>query len=185
MVLRYYFIFVVIAVLSASTKADCDALPEGLTSRFIAGKSFDIVGDFNRDGIIDQLQIVAAESNFKKSSSMVIDNPWDGIAGRIDKKGQNVALLITHGGKKGDCKRYLLVDQDYFATTIWVSFLDGDDVGSPIGPVNLGSPKFKKWKREVPQLKGDGIELYTEAGIEILLYWTKGHYEVFWPDEEP
>lgn len=185
MFIRSCFLFFAISVLSVSSKAECGSLPEGVTARLAAGKALEMSGDFNNDGVKDLLQIVAVESNFKKPSRVVIDNPWDQKPGRINKKGQSVALLISHGEKKGDCKRYLLVDQDYFATTIWVSFLDGDDVGSPIGPVNLGSPKFKKWKREVPQLKGDGIELYTEAGIEILLYWTKGHYEVFWPDEEP
>lgn len=186
MTLRIFVLcFVAIFTQSVLAEPNCRQLPNGITARSISAGVLKWQGDFDHDGVSDELEIVAIGQTFKKSSAVVIANPWDGKAERINKKGQSVALLITHGGKKGDCKRYLLVEQDYFATPIWISFLEGYDVPSPIGLVNVGSPKFREWKRDVPLLKGDGIELYTEAGIDILLYWTKGHYEVFWPDEEP
>lgn len=186
MTLRIFLLcFIPIFTQSVFAETNCGQLPSGITGRSVSARPLKWLGDFDHDGVSDELEIVAIGQSFKKSSAVVIANPWDGNAGRIAKKGQSVALLITHGKNNGGCKRYLLVEQDYFATPIWVSFLEGHDVPSPLGIVKAGSPKFKTWKRDVPSLMGDSIELYTEAGIEILLYWTMGHYEVYWPEEEP
>ena len=34
-------------------------------------------------------------------------------------------------------------------------------------------------------MKGDGIELGTEAGIDILLYWDGKRWKIFAPEEDP
>lgn len=178
-------IALVLAICPVRAESLCDVAPEGVTTLSLAGKSLKWTGDFNRDQVADRAELVSVLPTFNPSAGIVLANLWEGKAGRIPKTGETVGLLVTHGERNGGCKRYVLVDQAYFETSIWTSFLEGHDVSSPIGLVKVGSQKFKKWKRDVPSLKGDGIELYTEAGIENLLYWTNGHYEVFWPDEEP
>jgi hypothetical protein len=45
--------------------------------------------------------------------------------------------------------------------------------------------RYRAWKKQVPALKADAIQVGTEAGIDILLYWTGKEWELFWPDEEP
>ena len=37
----------------------------------------------------------------------------------------------------------------------------------------------------LPGLLGDAIELGTEAGIDILLYWTGKQWRIYWPPEDP
>ena len=45
--------------------------------------------------------------------------------------------------------------------------------------------RYREWKKQVPALKGDAIQLGTEAGIDILLYWNGKKWDLFWPKEEP
>lgn len=174
-----------ITTCSVSAETACDVVPEGMTGRSVAGKALKWTGDFNRDKITDQMEIVSVAPAFKKSIDIVIANPWDRRAGEIASKGETVGFLITHGKNNGNCKRFFLVAQSYFSGPTWSAFLKGEDDSAPIELVKTGSSKFKQWKRDLPSLQGDAFELVSEAGIDILLYWSKGRYEVMWTNEEP
>jgi hypothetical protein len=55
----------------------------------------------------------------------------------------------------------------------------------PVRVITKQDRRFGGWKKKVPALKGDAIELGTEAGIDIFLYWDGKRWRLFWPDEEP
>lgn len=50
--------------------------------------------------------------------------------------------------------------------------------------ISKRDPLYKAFKKECPAMKGEAIQLSTETGIDILLYWD-GRWRLFWPDEEP
>ena len=45
--------------------------------------------------------------------------------------------------------------------------------------------RYRDWKKQVPALQADAIQLGTEAGIDILLYWNGKQWRLFQPKEEP
>jgi hypothetical protein len=87
-----------------------------------------------------------------------------------------LALRITHSGDKNT---YLIHDSEFFATPIWQSR------PLPIEVIKKNTENYQNWKNDVKALTADAILLGTEAGIDILLFWDKETYKLFWPAESP
>jgi len=172
--------------LPAWAGADCGAWPVGIQPRVVAGKLLAWQGDFNHDGLADTVEVVSLAAGFRPPSGIALINPLDKQPAAVRARGEALALAITHGAKQGGCRRFLLVPRDFFDTPIWRAYLEGDaGQATNISMATAGTRAYAGWKRQVRALRGDGIVLATEAGIDILLYWKGNGYAVFWPDEEP
>ena len=55
----------------------------------------------------------------------------------------------------------------------------------PLKIIRTKDRAYAAWKKSAPAMKGDGIELGTEAGIDILLYWDGKRWRVHEPAEVP
>lgn len=138
-----------------------------------------LTGDFNGDGIEDKLYLISLEKNTKISKGVKTLNPWS--KKNSSPGSRSLALGISHGGNTAHTAfNFIIYDPDYFSTPIW-----RQTHTFPISLVKKNSKEYSTWKTSVPALPGDAIVLGTEAGIDILLYWSGITYVVFWPDEEP
>ena len=77
---------------------------------------------------------------------------------------------------------YLLHDPDFFSQPIWIVLIEGKP---PVKVITKKNAQYGAWKKQAPGLQGDAIELGTEAGIDILLYWNGKQWHIYWPPEEP
>lgn len=186
MFMRNFLLFWMILVACSPTQAGaCGPGPAGVTVRVAAGKALSWTGDFNRDGAPDTLELVSLAPSFARPSEVTLANPWDREPAVVRPEGEPMALAVTHGAKEGACRRFLLVHHDFFASPLWSAFATGEAGASAVTLVTAGSREHADWKRQVRALRGDGVLLGTEAGIDILLYWKTDRYAIFWPEEEP
>lgn len=169
----------------AAAQDGCGPLPPGASSRSAAGRPLAWKGDFNGDRVPDTVELVSLAAGFRPPPGVELANPWDKRPAGVSAQGEALALLVTHGASEGPCRRFLLVNPDFFRMPLWPAFVAGDPAQQAIAIASAGSRPHARWKRKVRALKGDGIVLATEAGIDILLYWKGNGYAVFWPDEEP
>jgi hypothetical protein len=130
-------------------------------------------GDFDGDGKPDSLQAVAVAANFQPTERMQMLNLWDKAA---LKPPSPMALSLKHGNGN---QEFLLYAATYFTSPIWRS------PQLPLEIIQQGSPIHKLWQKQVKALKGDGIVLSTEAGVDTLLYWDGKTYRLFLPPEQP
>ncbi|HEX4629505.1 MAG TPA: hypothetical protein VH188_00940 [Chthoniobacterales bacterium] len=134
-----------------------------------------LAADFDGDGVADEFKVVHEAEKVAKGAGVRLVNPWQGKKSSEKSSPKGLALMIRLTRQP---QTFLLYDTDYFRTPMWKE-------GKP--PVNVITKKDKgyaAWKKQVPALHADAIELGTEAGIDILLYWDGG-WRLFWPKEEP
>ena len=77
---------------------------------------------------------------------------------------------------------YLLHDPDFFSQPIWIEGIEGKP---PVKVITKKNAQYGAWKKQAPGLQGDAIELGTEAGIDILLYWNGKQWRIYSPPEDP
>src|ERR1041385_5822814 len=139
---------------------------------FFAAKCF--AADFDGDGLADEFAITRTAETVAKETGVRVVNPWhEKQSSSQSAEGLGLVIRLSRAPQK-----YLLHDAEFFRTPIWKE-------GTP--PVHVITKKDKgyaAWKKQVPALRADAIELGTEAGIDILLYWD-GRWRLFWPKEEP
>ena len=133
-----------------------------------------LAADFDGDGIADELTIIRDAAKAAKEVRVVVVNPWQQAASSSRPKGLGFVIRLSRTGQ-----RYLLHDSEYLSTPMW------EEQKARVETVGRNDPRYREWKKEVSALKGDAIQLDTEAGINILLYWDGKRWRVFWPDEEP
>jgi len=134
------------------------------------------VGDFNGDGIADNLFLLELRGSCRISDDSVLINPWSS-GGNVQPFDESLGLGIVHGGKQGT--KTVLYDPDFLSTPIW------KETPAPVSVLKRESEDYPVWKKSVSDLDGDAIVLETEAGIDILLYFNGTTYTIFWPEEEP
>jgi hypothetical protein len=128
--------------------------------------------DFDGDGVADEFKITRDAAGAAKTAGMLAVNPWKATAKPSKDLGFIVRLSSTG-------KTYLLHDHDFLSTPAW------KEKKPPMETIVKTDKRYREWKKEVPALKGDAIQLGTEAGIDILLYWNGKKWSLFWPKEEP
>lgn len=161
--------FLILASLTFSTKCYCQTV-----SKKEPQKNFEIhTADFDGDKIADTLTVLKNIKQSEISKQVIKCNPFGGDKPAAEEP---ISLLIR---LSKNFKSYLIYDSAYFATPSWNS---GE---FKIKIINKGDKLFKEWKKSVKSLNGAAVILGTEAGIDILLYWDKSKFKVFWPDEEP
>ena len=141
---------------------------------FLLGAMRSLAADFDGDGVADQFTITRDAQKVAKEAGVRVVNPWQKRgASKRSPKGMGLVVRLTRSPQS-----FLLCDPDFFDTPSWKE-------GQKLTKVITKKDKsYADWKKKVPGLKADAIELGTEAGIDILLYWD-GKWELFWPDEEP
>ena len=131
--------------------------------------------DFDGDGVADAFSITRDSAKAAKVAGVTFANPWEAAqSGKGPAKGVGLLIKLTR-----EPRTYLLNDADYFKTPMW---LGGKP---PVTMITKKDRRYAAWKKQVPALQADAIQLGTEAGIDILLYWNGKQWRVFWPKEEP
>lgn len=144
-----------------------------------------LTGDFNGDRFRDLVMVVRLKAAFRElPGGVTVLDPWR--TRRPSPAGPGtLALAILHGGREGlhapPLGRYLLTDQEFFATPIWQTPPLKDLIGL------VSKPRAsRQGRRTLPRpAKGDAIRVATEAGIDTLLYWDGRTYRLYEPPEEP
>ena len=134
-----------------------------------------LAADFDGDGVADQFTITHDAAKAAKEAGIVLVNPWR-KSGSAKPKPEGLGFIVRLS-RVG--KRYLLCDPEFLSTPAW------KEQKPPVETITKTDPRYRAWKKEVPALKGDVIQLGTEAGIDILLYWDGKQWRLFWPKEEP
>ena len=142
---------------------------------FLLGRAVAFGSDFDGDGVADEFTVTREAETVAKESGIKIVDPWQekSSSGKSSPKGLGLLIRLSRAPQK-----YLLWDSDFFNTPSW------KEAKPPVRVVTKKDKGYAAWKKQVPALKGDAIELGTEAGIDILLYWD-GRWRLFWPKEEP
>jgi hypothetical protein len=154
-------------------RANASNLPAGLTLNQTKTPA-QWQGDFDHDGIADSLYAVKINPTTKIASSVKVLNLWQSASNSASKSA--LALLIK--GSRGSTF-YLLRYDPYFSSPIW------QGAKLPVAVVKRGSSGYQQWRSQISTLKGDGIILGTEAGIDTLVYWDGSNYRLYTPNEVP
>lgn len=130
--------------------------------------------DFDGDGVADEYTITREAEKVARQSGVKVANPWlDHRSSRKTPKGLGLVIKLSRSRQT-----FLIHDAEFFSSPMW------KEAKPAIRPITKTDKKYATWKKEVDDLKGDAIEIGTEAGIDILLYWD-GRWQLFWPNEEP
>lgn len=134
-----------------------------------------IAADFDGDGVADEFTLTREAGKVVSDSAVRLVNPWDKAkASKKPVKGLGFIVRLSRTPQT-----YLLHDSDFFYTPIW------KEGKPPVEVITRQDRRYREWKKQVPSLQADALQLGTEAGIDILLYWNGKRWQLFWPDEEP
>jgi hypothetical protein len=133
-----------------------------------------LAADFDGDGVADEFTITREAEKVVKKPEVRLADPWqERHPSKQSPKGVGLVIRLSRAPQT-----FLVHDADFFTTPIW------KESKSPARVITKKDRKYAGWKKQVPALRADVIELETEAGIDILLYWD-GRWRLFWPEEEP
>ncbi len=130
-------------------------------------------GDFDNDRAKDTLTVVRVTSAFRPSSRVQLFNFWGNAP---LKTPENLALQLISSRRK---QPILIHSQNYLDSPLW----QGQQL--PIQIIKRGTSAYQTWRQQVGTLRGDGIVLGTEAGIDTLLYWNGETYRLYSPPDLP
>ena len=134
-----------------------------------------MAADFDGDGVADEFTLTRDAEKVTSNSTVRLANPWN-KAGSSKKPPKGLGFIVRLSRTP---QTYLLQDPDFFDTPIWKE-------GKPLVEViNRQDRRYREWKKQVPSLQADALQLGTEAGIDILLYWNGKRWQLFWPNEDP
>lgn len=136
-----------------------------------------IAADFDGDGVADQFTITRDSAKAATAPGVRLANPWEETrAGKKPAKGLGFIIRLSR-----EARTYLVNDADFFNGLMWLE----DKPEACMQIITKQDRRYRDWKKQVPALRADAIQLCTEAGIDILLYWNGKHWRLFWPDEDP
>ena len=135
-----------------------------------------MAADFDGDGVADEFTIIRDATKEAGASGIQLVNPW-GLAPKEKPKGLGLRIRLSRASQT-----YLLHDPDFFSQPIWIVLIEGKP---PVKVITKKNAQYGAWKKQAPGLQGDAIELGTEAGIDILLYWNGKQWRIYSPPEDP
>ncbi|HKP92271.1 MAG TPA: hypothetical protein VJS88_00105 [Chthoniobacterales bacterium] len=148
--------------------------PALAVSIFLLGAVSSTTADFDGDGVADEFDVTREAEKVASGAGVRAVNLWQSRgSARQPPQGLGLVVRLTAAPQT-----FLFYDADFFSTPIWVNGKP------PARVVSKNDPGYSAWKKRVGTLRGDAIQLGTEAGIDILLYWD-GRWRLFWPNEEP
>jgi len=131
--------------------------------------------DFDGDGVADEVSITREADKAAKEPAVRLVNPWEKARqSKQAAEGLGFIVRLSRGPQT-----YLLHDPKFLSSPIWT------EGKPPWEIITHRDPRYRNWKEQVPALRADAIQLGTEAGIDILLYWNGKQWRLFWPNEEP
>ena len=134
-----------------------------------------MAADFDSDGVADEFTITRDAARVAKESGTRLVNPWEEVIQRKQPpKGLGLIIRLSRAARSD-----LLHDSVFFDTPMWA------EAKPPVEVITKQDRRYRAWKKQVPGLQGDALQLGTEAGIDILLYWKGKQWRIFWPDEDP
>jgi hypothetical protein len=133
-----------------------------------------LAADFDGDGVADEFKITRDAAKSAKEAGVVAVNPWQKIGSSKSPAGLGFIIRLSR-----PARTYVLFDPEFLSTPAW------KEQKPPVETIAKTDPRYRAWKKQVPALQGDAIQLGTEAGIDILLYWNGKQWRLFWPAEEP
>jgi len=138
-----------------------------------------VQGDFNGDGFDDFAAIFLPDSDIKKSNRLKVKELWNYSESATSGKAHK-SIVIFHGSKSGwlsdSTKVFVLLDKSGALETPSFELLVS----------RTGDKEYKDNISYLPVvLKSDLLILPTEASIDTYIYWDKGSYKLFEPDEIP
>jgi hypothetical protein len=132
-----------------------------------------VAADFDGDGVADEFTITREADKVAKEAGVKLANPWQEVKSSTKfPKGLGLVIRLSRASQK-----FLVHDAEFFSSPMWAD-------NRYIRVITKKDALYKSWKKRVPAMKADAVQLSTEAGIDILLYWD-GQWRLFWPDEEP
>jgi hypothetical protein len=133
-----------------------------------------MAADFDGDGVADEFTVTHEAEKVAIEAGVKLANPWQEVRkSKKSPKGLGLVIRLSRPPQK-----FLVHDAEFFSSPMWA------EKELPIRVIRKKDPLYKTWKKSVPGMKNDAVQLSTEAGIDILLYWD-GRWRLFWPDEEP
>ena len=133
-----------------------------------------MAADFDGDGVADEFKPTRDAGALAGGKDVRLVDPWsEKSAAKQVPKG--LCLFVRLSRKP----QSYLVHGPLFDTPIW------SQKPLPLKIIGTKDRAYAGWKKEAPEMRGDGIELGTEAGIDILLYWNGKRWRVYEPLEEP
>ncbi len=140
---------------------------------FLVGAARGLAADFDGDGVADEFTITRDADKVAKEAGVKLANPWLEVkSSKKSPKGLGLVIRLSRPPQK-----FLVHDAEFFSSPMWAD-------NRYIRVITKKDALYKTWKKSVPAMKNDAVQLSTEAGIDILLYWD-GSWRLFWPDEEP
>ena len=152
----------------------------GTTALCLAFATSVLAADFDGDGIADEFIVTRDAAKASKEAGIVLVNPWKKKNSSLNTQPStlNGTLGFIVRLSRG-AKRYRLCDPEFLGSPAW------KEQKPPVETITRTDKRYREWKKEVPALKGDAIQLGTEAGIDILLYWDGKQWRLFWPKRSP
>lgn len=145
-----------------------------MLSIWMSGAVIAAAADFDGDGVADEFTVTREAEKVAKKAEVRLVDPWpDRNQSKQSPRGVGLVIRLSRAAQT-----FLVHDTDFFATPIW------KESKAPARVITKKDRKYAAWKKQVPALRADAIELETEAGIDILLYWD-GRWRIFEPNEEP
>lgn len=136
-------------------------------------------GDFNGDGLEDIVVLFLPKIKPKTSDHLKVSMPW-GFPGPRASKIYTTSLAIFHGAHgywlPAKTHAFALVDTSGAIETPSFELL----------VARKSDKDYKKYRAMLPvKILYDLIIIPTEAGIDTYIYWDKGSYKLFEPEEIP
>ncbi len=133
--------------------------------------------DFDGDGVADEFTITRDSAKAAKTPGVRLANPWEEVSpDRQPAKGLGFIIRLSR-----EARTYLVNDASFFNGLMWLE----EKPEKCMDIITRKDRRYRDWKKQVPALKADAIQVCTEPGIDILLYWNGKQWALFWPDEEP
>lgn len=135
--------------------------------------------DLDGDGRADRVELVRVARGVQGAAvagAPSVANPWDrdAQAQPLPLSPVALALRITNSASG----HVWLLHGAYLE-----SILDMD--AAPVTPLRRTTREWRAFRHDCPELRHDVLQMPTQAGIDIALYWSAGRYRVCWPNEVP
>jgi hypothetical protein len=151
------------------------------------GRKVNLQGDFNGDGIMDHLVVLALNKESVVGKGIVLSNPFlngtgpkppDVISPEFPVKNTlALGIIQQENTDTQECQKFVIYSQDYFpypAEKLHKGFLVRiDQVGSK------WYLQWKKYSKRLSRLKHDAIFVSTDVG-DVLIYWDGRNYKIDW-----
>ena len=131
--------------------------------------------DFDHDGVADDFTTIRDAAKESRAKGVRVVNPWrKRSASNQTPKGFGLRIRLSRAAET-----YLVHDPDFFSSPMW------SERRAAVKVITPKDRQYRAWKKEAPGLRADAVQLGTEAGIDILLYWDGTQWRLYWPAEDP